>query len=497
MEGKTFGDLLNESLGSLQKYENVKEQRLLTKPIAQLTNLRKSFTTGPVPCLLSESSPLRGLIESHLPAGTFVFQQQNKNENDAIQIECFYSILAGSLALNSASSSSSRQTLESFAQFTTKALEYFFFTVNARFLDVMLAKLCFIHGRFCELLGILNQARPFQLSLLRVTTLHRDIECELMLIQLILRSYLHCNLYDVADKFASKVFATPASLAQQHYRSGTANASFVKMLFYVGKIEAVKLNYTKAYEYLQLALRKAPSTASGFQQSCAKLLIIVQLLMGDLPEKSLFTEHSGMQPYVTISQSVHQGNTELFQSILTNQPAIVEKLERDGTLSLVLRLRHNVIKAAVKRANIAYSHITLADLGARIFPKALAPGEGVSSGDGGMEAEFVALKCIKDGVVDAYVTHQSDNSSGACFHSKDLLNVYGTAEASMSIGRRVEFCLRTRREAMKAMRYDQPIEKKSTTATDATNGTVTDSGADNNFEDGGGAIDMMDDEMDF
>ena len=490
------------SLGSLQKYENLKEKRLLTKPIAQLTGLRKSFTTGPVPCLLSESSPLRGLIESYLPTGTFVFQQQSKNENDTIQIECFYSILAGSLVLNSAAAaatattSSFRQTLESFAQFTTKALEYFFFTVNARFLDFMLSKLCFIHGRFCELLGILNQTRPFQLSLLRVATLHRDIECELMLIQLILRSYLYCNLYDVADKFASKVFATPASLAQQHYRSGTANASFVKMLFYVGKIEAVKLNYTKAYEYLQLALRKAPSTASGFQQSCAKLLTIVQLLMGDLPEKSLFTEHSGMQPYVTISQSVHQGNTELFQSILTNQPAIVERLERDGTLSLVLRLRHNVIKAVVKRANIAYSHISLADLGARIFPKTLAPGE-VSSGDGGMEAEFVALKCIKDGAVDAYVTHQADNSSGACFHSKDLLNVYGTAEASMSIGKRVEFCLRTRREAMKAMRYDQPTEKKSTTTTDASNGAATASGTDNNFEDGGGPIDMMDDEMDF
>lgn len=484
MDGKTFADLLNDSLELLQKYEELGEQRLLNKSIAQLTQLRKSFSGGSVPCLLSDASPVRKLMETLLPSGTFIFSEPSKGANSSIQFECFYSILAGSLGISSGAAS--KQALEGFATFATKALEYFFFQVNARLLDVMLARLCFLHGSLYELLGVLNRIRPLQLSLLRLATLHRDVECELMLVQLILRSYLSSNLYDVADKFASKVFAATTTVTQQHHRSGGANASFIKTLYYVGKIEAIKLNYTKAYEYLQLALRKAPSTATGFQQSCAKLLIIVQLLMGDLPEKNLFAAHPGMQPYITINQSVHQGNTELFQSILTSQPAIVDRLERDGTLSLVLRLRHNVIKAAVKRANIAYSHISLADLGARIFPKS----EGPATVDG-TEAEFVALKCIKDGVVDAYVTHDSahaGNSLGACFHSKDSLDVYGTAEASMSIGKRVEFCLRTRREAMKAMRYEQPPEKKS-------NGVDAGSTVEISFEDG--ALGMMDDDMDF
>ena len=139
----------------------------------------------------------------------------------------------------------------------------------------------------------------------------------------------------------------------------------------------------------------------------------------------------------------------------------------------------------------------------RIFHYLTSAGAAGVRGDGGTEAEFIVLKCIKDGVVDAYVTHDqssnNNNSSGACFHSKDLLNVYGTAEASMSIGKRVEFCLRTRRDAMKAMRYDQPSEKKSTISGNGAGAGGSDSGstADAPSFDGDGALDMMDDEMDF
>lgn len=50
------------------------------------------------------------------------------------------------------------------------------------------------------------------------------------------------------------------------------------------------MNYTAAHTNLQQAIRRAPNarTAPGFFQAVHKFSIVVDLLMGDIPERSLF-----------------------------------------------------------------------------------------------------------------------------------------------------------------------------------------------------------------
>src|SRR6202012_4615113 len=60
--------------------------------------------------------------------------------------------------------------------------------------------------------------------------------------------------------------------------------------YYLGRIKAVKLDYTVAHTNLQQAIRRAPQpkAAPGFYQAVHKLFVVVELLMGDIPERSLF-----------------------------------------------------------------------------------------------------------------------------------------------------------------------------------------------------------------
>jgi 26S proteasome regulatory subunit N3 len=52
----------------------------------------------------------------------------------------------------------------------------------------------------------------------------------------------------------------------------------------------VQLNYTEAHTNLQQAIRRAPAAkvAPGFYQAVHKYFVVVELLMGDIPDRSLF-----------------------------------------------------------------------------------------------------------------------------------------------------------------------------------------------------------------
>ena len=68
-----------------------------------------------------------------------------------------------------------------------------------------------------------------------------------------------------------------------------------------------------------MAARKAPQeTAFGFNLTVQKLIIIVQLLMGDIPERSVFnspeTRHL-LKPYLTLTQAVRTGDLHQFSQV--------------------------------------------------------------------------------------------------------------------------------------------------------------------------------------
>ena len=63
-----------------------------------------------------------------------------------------------------------------------------------------------------------------------------------------------------------------------------------RYLFYIGKIEAIQMNYSDSYTHLSSSFRKAPEkTAQGFKTLVSKFLILVPLLH-DLCKANFYTE---------------------------------------------------------------------------------------------------------------------------------------------------------------------------------------------------------------
>jgi len=79
---------------------------------------------------------------------------------------------------------------------------------------------------------------------------------------------------------------------------------FCRYLFYLGKIRTIQLEYTDAKESLLQAARKAPIAALGFRIQCNKWAILVRLLLGEIPERSIFTQkgmEKALRPYFELT----------------------------------------------------------------------------------------------------------------------------------------------------------------------------------------------------
>jgi 26S proteasome regulatory subunit N3 len=131
----------------------------------------------------------------------------------------------------------------------------------------------------------------------RTAALRHDDDSQATLLNLLLRNYLYYNLYDQADKIVAK----------STFPENAGNPQAARWAYYLGRIRAIQLNYTEAHEQLQLALRRAPnaSVAPGFLQTVNKLFIVVELLMGDIPERTLFRHpvlKRALTPYLQIVQ---------------------------------------------------------------------------------------------------------------------------------------------------------------------------------------------------
>ena len=151
-----------------------------------------------------------------------------------------------------------------------------------------------------------------------------------------------------------------------------------------GKIYAIQLDYQRSYASLMQALRKAPQhTGLGFRITVCKfsrdagvcerqprfclsrlllfpshtlvldvstalthlspalqaqqIAIIVQLLMGEVPERTTFEQPEmqlALRPYLHLAQAVRRGSLADYEEEVTNNASV---FQRDGTHSLVLR----------------------------------------------------------------------------------------------------------------------------------------------------------------
>jgi len=311
--------------------------------------------------------------------------------------------------------------------------------LNRRTMDQLAAKVYFFYGRLHELVGgsaSLSGIRPQLLTAQRLAALRHDDDLQATLLNLLLRNYFAFNLYDQADKL----------IAKTTFPETAGNPQLARWMYYVGRIRAIQLNYSEAHSHLQQAVRRAPTAtvAPGFLQTVYKLFIVVELLMGDIPERSVFRQpvlKKALGPYLQIVQAVRVGDLQAFTTALA---AHQKQFLADSTYTLILRLRHTVIKTALRQLSLSYSKIPLQEITRKLHL------------DSEEEAEYIVAKSIRDNVIEASLEHEK-----GFMKSKDFsLNIYNTNEPQKMFDQRIGFCLQLHNESVKAMRFPMKTHQK-------------------------------------
>jgi 26S proteasome regulatory subunit N3 len=313
--------------------------------------------------------------------------------------------------------------------------------LNRRSLDPLRSKVFSYLALAHEKKGTLGSLAPTLLAAHRSACLQHDELGQVTLLNILLRTYLEADQVEQAYKLAGKT----------NFPEKASNNQFCRYLYYTGRISALQLEYGDAYEKLKSSLRKAPQQpgVAGFRRTVQKLMVIVSLLMGEVPERTLFNQpdyRAALAPYLDLTKAVREGNLAAFHQSLATHKVTFQK---DKVYTLVIRLSHSVIKTGLRRINVSYSRISFTDICAKL---AL---------DSPLSAEYVCAKAIRDGVIDATIDHEK-----GWMTSKEVMNVYATNEPQQAFHQRVEFCLTVHNEAVRAMRYPadafkpKPPEKK-------------------------------------
>lgn len=307
---------------------------------------------------------------------------------------------------------------------------------NRRTLDFYLTRSYFYMSMAYERSGELEQIRAEMLSAYRTACLRHDQLAQATLMNLVLRNYLAYNLYEQALKFVKKT----------EFPESRPNSQYARYLFYIGQIKAVQLEYSDSHSKLMQAIRKAPqgsATALGFKLSAYKLAIIVELLTGGVPDRTTFMQAElrvPLRPYFAITQAVRSGDLKTFAQVIERHQALFQK---DKTLTLINRLRYNVIKTGLRSINLSYSRISLKDICAKL---------GLESEQ---DAAGVVAKAIVDGVIDATIDHDKQ-----CVQSKKGTDIYSSCEPQKAFHKRISFCLQMHNDTVKSMSFPDESDNK-------------------------------------
>lgn len=303
---------------------------------------------------------------------------------------------------------------------------------NRRSLDFIQAKIWFYICRTKELKGDLISIRPALLLSLRTAVLRHDNETSASIITLLLRNYLINHDISQASNLIEKT----------EFPENAGNALVARYYYYLARINAVQLDYSLAHEYVTAAIRKAPQTslANGFIQAATKLNIVIELLMGDIPQLKVFKTNSvNLEPYSMVTKAVRLGDLKLFGQVLNKYE---KYFINDDNFTLVSRLRQNVIKTGIRIISLAYSRISLKDICIKLHL------------DSEELTEYIVSKAIRDGVIEASINHEQ-----GYMKSKELLDVYSTTLPQAAFDQRIRFCLSLHNDSVKSMRYPSDNNK--------------------------------------
>jgi 26S proteasome regulatory subunit N3 len=355
-------------------------------------------------------------------------KSKTNNKESTPEIEVYFSILIQVYLYD-------HKQFDQGASFSTelvdKIREY-----NRRTLDSLAARAYFYFALFHEELDPKPPSRQSPviatrgrlLAALRSAVLRKDQDTQAAVLTLLLRNYVSTADITQADLL----------VAQTQFPATAPNNQVARYLYYLGRIRAIQLSYTEAHEHLVGATRKSPtsSVAAGFYQASTKLLIVIELLMGDIPDRALFRQpslESPLEPYFKLVQAVRVGDLQGFIKLVQSNAST---FRRDGTYTLILRLRQNVIKTGLRMLSLSYSCISLRDICIRL---------GVESEE---SAEYIVAKAIRDGVIEATIDHEK-----GFMQSKQAGDVYATREPAEAFHERIRACLALHDESVKAMRF--------------------------------------------
>ncbi|KAL3472671.1 isoprenoid synthase domain-containing protein [Aspergillus californicus] len=328
-----------------------------------------------------------------------------------------------------------RKEIQKGAKFSTVLIERLR-TLNRRTLDSLAARVYFYYSLFFEQIAPLppspaatvTSIRQPLLAALRTAVLRKDVDTQATVMTLLLRNYLSTSHISQADLLIS----------HNHFPPSASNNQIARYLYYLGRIRAIQLQYTEAHGHLIGATRKSPSShsARGFYQASHKLLVVVELLMGDIPDRAIFRQvalERALHPYLLLVQAVSVGDLDGFLNIVNIHSAT---FRADGTYTLILRLRQNVIKTGIRMMSLSYSRISLRDICLRL---------GLDSEE---SAEYIVAKAIRDGVIEATLDHER-----GFMKSKEVGDIYATREPGEVFHERITACLGLHDESVKAMRF--------------------------------------------
>merc|ERR1719291_664282 len=129
-----------------------------------------------------------------------------------------------------------------------------------------------------------------------------------------------------------------------------------------------------------------------------------------------------LRPYYAITQAVRCGDLNAFRETTQKYEALYKK---DKTLTLINRLRYNVIKTGLRGINLSYSRISLQDVCNKL---------GLESPQ---DAAGVVAKAVVDGVIDATIDYDQQ-----FLKSKQKFDPYGTCEPQKALHKRIAFASR-------------------------------------------------------
>ncbi len=131
---------------------------------------------------------------------------------------------------------------------------------------------------------------------------------------------------------------------------------------------------------------------------------------------------------------------DLFKKILTKYEHI---FQGDKNYTMILRLKHTVLKFGLKKLNISYSKISLADIKQKLGLETLE------------ETEQIVAKAIRDGVIEAVLDHDA-----GVMKSKDTHDIYTSNDPQNIYHKRTKFCMDLHSDAMRALEFPPKEDKR-------------------------------------